>query len=68
MNLQGEYVYVIEKSVKSGERIYKVGESLNILHTLSLYEKGIEQLLDSFVILFNFLYILTTKRFKRLLH
>jgi monomeric isocitrate dehydrogenase len=29
---------------------------------------GIEQLLDSFVILFNFLYILTTKRFKRLLH
>jgi hypothetical protein len=40
MNLQGEYVYVVEESIKSGERVYKVGESLNILHTMSLYEKG----------------------------
>ena len=40
MNLQGEYVYVIEESIKSGERVYKVGESTHILHTMSLYAKG----------------------------
>jgi hypothetical protein len=42
MNFQGEYVYVIEERefVKSGEQVYKVGRSANILKRMAQYPNG----------------------------